>query len=628
MTILELFNLINFRDGCLPSSSISKLTPSHVYLRVLIILGILFSFTIIVGCGNIGVSSSSEPSTDTISRTNGDEDYSTNELVEPRDDTSGLPGNNIPVIPEQRDPNTPPQESASHQYCRSESAAYNKQFMAQTLIDWNGKSWGNSSAIPLGDWKELQFLGDISSKTLQIRKDETSEEVWRSLVENNYASNTQTSSTIDARNFASSGSYFLERDIYMPRMSCENEHSISIPKFSPISDFNAGIHFSGEFDGRNNSIRNLSIELSNTKIVGFFSSVERRRQNSAIRNLSFINANVKGGENTGGAVGVLHAGSIENISMGGSITGTLKVGGIVSEITGGTVRRVTNNASISATRGRVGGIVGVGSGTLEELTNNGPVATPEGQAGGLIGYMAAGVLRGGTNTGSVSSRTSAGGIAGHVASSSRISNATNTASVSTREGLSGGVVGHLVGAVVESSRNSGLISGEGSFIGGIIGYMGHLTQRQEPGSLGTLKDSSNTGSVSSDTGNSIGGAVGYLVNGNVSSVSVGTRNAPVTIRGKDHVGGIVGKNVNNTVGDTSTVITYHVTVIRTNGDNHTFGLISGDRPRNYRIYRGVILNQGPTPTYTSQYIYDIGSSIVQDANGSPLSGGKPLFGGW
>ena len=142
--------------------------------------------------------------------------------------------------------------------------------------------------------------------------------------------------------------------------------------------------YSGTFDGKGHTIKNLSID-SSAHYVGLFGYV----YGGTIRNLT-VSGSVKGSEHTGGIAGAANGGTFENCANQCAVQGGA-TGGIIGFATEeGTliVRDCYNVGSITTTTGNsVGGIIGQcinTSGTIRNCYNAGTV-TGTASVGAIIG---------------------------------------------------------------------------------------------------------------------------------------------------------------------------------------------------------------------------------------------------
>lgn len=145
------------------------------------------------------------------------------------------------------------------------------------------------------------------------------------------------------------------------------------------------LSYSGTFDGKGHTIKNLSIDNSSANFVGLFGYV----YGGTIRNLT-VSGSVKGSEHTGGIAGAANGGTFENCANQCAVQGGT-TGGIIGFATEeGTliVRDCYNVGSITTTTGNsVGGIIGQcinTSGTIRNCYNAGTV-TGTASVGAIIG---------------------------------------------------------------------------------------------------------------------------------------------------------------------------------------------------------------------------------------------------
>ena len=164
---------------------------------------------------------------------------------------------------------------------------------------------------------------------------------------------------------------------------------LSGEEWSPIGigqSFHWGIRsYSGTFDGKGHTIKNLSIDNSSAQYVGLFGYV----YGGTIRNLT-VSGSVKGSEHTGGIAGAANGGTFENCANQCAVQGGT-TGGIIGFATEEgilIVRDCYNVGSITTTTGKsVGGIIGQcinTSGTIRNCYNAGTV-TGTASVGAIIG---------------------------------------------------------------------------------------------------------------------------------------------------------------------------------------------------------------------------------------------------
>jgi len=277
--------------------------------------------------------------------------------------------------------------------------------------------------------------------------------------------------------------------------------------FVPIGSwYPAQSPFTGSFNGKSNTISNLTINLPSTlNAVGLFSYAAT---GSVIKNVGLIGSNVTGGNTTGALVG-MNSGSISNAYSTGTVTGgptSSDVGGLVGSNYGGTISdsHVTGNTSgVNYIGGLAGSNTGNGS-TIHGLISNsfstGTVTGSGNYVGGLVGYNqnANNTISNSYATGSVSGAgTYVGGLVGGNNANSTITNSYATGNVSSSDiynSYVGGLVGYNQGAV-SYSYALGSVSGS-SYVGGLAGY-----------NSGGVTNSYATG-IATGTGSDVGGLVG------------------------------------------------------------------------------------------------------------------------
>ena len=192
-------------------------------------------------------------------------------------------------------------------------------------------------------------------------------------------------------------------------------------RWTPIGSDNR--RYTGTFDGANYTISGLYIDSSDNDYKGLFGYVGTR-------------------------------GTVQNLTVSGSVKGDDYVGGVVGQ-NNGTVTNCAFSGSVSGV-GPVGGVVGY---NISSVTNC-------------------------YNTGEVSGGAGVGGVVGDNISSGNVTNCYNTGEVggvSGGEGV-GGVVGENSGSVT-NCYNTGEVTGsaDSSNVGGVVGY-----NRGSSGSSGTV----------------------------------------------------------------------------------------------------------------------------------------------
>ena len=219
-------------------------------------------------------------------------------------------------------------------------------------------------------------------------------------------------------------------------------------QWTPIGT-SIGNAYTGTFDGDGHTISGLYINNSRADYQGLF---------------GYLSTD---GGNTG---------TVQNLSVSGSVSGHLYVGGIAGQ-NGGRITDCAFSGSVSGVS-TVGGVVGVNRGTVKNCYNTGTVTGSDSPVGGVVGYNGSG---------------------------GSVTNCYNTGTVTGTDDYVGGVVGYNDGGRVENCYNTGSVSG-GIYVGGVVGY----------NDGGSVTNSYNTGAVSGNR--SVGGVVGL----NSSSSASGT----------------------------------------------------------------------------------------------------------
>lgn len=191
--------------------------------------------------------------------------------------------------------------------------------------------------------------------------------------------------------------------------------------FVPVGNYavtNTGL--TGNFDGLNHTISNLTINRPTEWDIGLFGYVQGNVFNNPnVKNIALSNVNITGMNRVGSLVGYSYFSNITNASSTGSVTGN-------------------NN---------VGGLAGTNSGTISDSYS----------------------------TGSVTGRTSGfhiGGLVGYNDSQASISNSYSTGSVTagTNSTSIGGLVGTNVGGISKTYSAGSVTAGSGSAnMGGLVG---------------------------------------------------------------------------------------------------------------------------------------------------------------
>ncbi len=286
--------------------------------------------------------------------------------------------------------------------------------------------------------------------------------------------------------------------------------------------------FEGTFDGNDKTISSLKITSgSGDSAVGLFGIVK----GGTIKNLKLTDVNIDVGDNelAGGAVGFLVSdGTVEGVTVSGSISAKKGVGGIVGRMTiSGTISGCKNSANVSAVYSNAGGIVGAAYYTandkemkISNCENKGKITGGNVCIGGIAGLSAANISNcknggeiKGTNDGT-EAINSVGGIVGGYQSYGSVTGCTNVAAVSINS---------------EKATNGA---------GGIVGWIRYSESRSSYQRCAAVevKNNINKGSVTSN-GSSAGGIVGHV---QYKAVVTGNKNYAETISSNNFAAGIVG----------------------------------------------------------------------------------------
>ena len=168
-----------------------------------------------------------------------------------------------------------------------------------------------------------------------------------------------------------------------------------------------GDFFAGTFDGCGHTISGLNVQGS-TVNQGLFAAINK----ATIRNLNVSGTVSCGTKNyVGGIVGKVQAGTIENCSFSGSVTGGY-TGGIAGGLNGNNVT-ISGCANLAAVTGTTaGGILGYWKNTaaIRDCYNTGSV-TGSAKAGGIVGQLNKGTIENCYSIGDIGGKASQkGGI--------------------------------------------------------------------------------------------------------------------------------------------------------------------------------------------------------------------------
>ncbi|WP_230198528.1 CARDB domain-containing protein [Halopiger goleimassiliensis] len=173
--------------------------------------------------------------------------------------------------------------------------------------------------------------------------------------------------------------YILGNDID----ASDTEHWAGGTGFEPIGDSEYGdrteIPFSGTFDGRNHTVKGLTIDRPGDSYIGLFGTAT-----GTVENVEIENAFIRGDQYVGGVIGQLE-GEGRSIAVTGEVEGNEYVGGVVGRNRGDPILlRAYADVSVNGDE-YIGGIVGANAGTIMESHTTSTVEATDGFAGGITG---------------------------------------------------------------------------------------------------------------------------------------------------------------------------------------------------------------------------------------------------
>ena len=192
-------------------------------------------------------------------------------------------------------------------------------------------------------------------------------------------------------------------------------------QWTPIG--NSSKPYSGTFNGQNFKISGLYINDSTANYQGLF---------------GYLSTD---GDNTG---------TVQNLTVSGTVSGGMHVGGIVGQ-NNGSVKNCYNTGAVSGSGWYVGGVVGDNSGTVENCYNTGTVTGTDDYVGGVVGYNSSSTVENCHNIGAVSGNNFVGGVVGDNGGS--VKNCYNTGEVSGPNSGTSNYVGGVVGNNISSVTN-------------------------------------------------------------------------------------------------------------------------------------------------------------------------------
>ncbi len=259
---------------------------------------------------------------------------------------------------------------------------------------------------------------------------------------------------------------------------------------------NSAGYFTGTYDGQDFVIDGLTKNRPSDYYEGLFGYIVF----GTVRNIILTNCSITVDSNSGGIVGRIEEGSIEDCYVSGTVHG---------------------NALYTA------GIAGFSYGSTISGCHNAANVTCDIDSGGICGWSSETTVIDCINTGTIQGLMGKGGICGHQYGA-EITDCYNMGQISVNLENGGGVVGLAIDTDIKRCHNAGSISGM-TYIGGLVGLgvthttitncysTGSASGTEKTGGLigsgedyTTIVNSFSTGLVSGDT--NIGGFIGFRDN--------------------------------------------------------------------------------------------------------------------
>lgn len=217
----------------------------------------------------------------------------------------------------------------------------------------------------------------------------------------------------------------------------------------------------------------------------------------------------------GGLIGYTNEAITSSYHIDGDVSGLSYVGGLAGYA--GTVSFSYHNEGNVKGYAYIGGLVGYGT-TIKKAHAEGTVKSTSNYVGGLAG--SSGAIDSSYYIGNVSGYSYVGGLVGK--GRGTIKNSYSRNSVEGTRGYVGGLAGNNDSSIVNSFFK-GNVSGAGDYVGGIVGYGVNVDQSYVEGSV-------------KSTSNYVGGLIGYAKGTLTSSYHVGDE-----VTGLSYVGGLAGR---------------------------------------------------------------------------------------
>lgn len=350
---------------------------------------------------------------------------------------------------------------------------------------------------------------------------------------------------------------YLEADLDLGARANEKGEKVVGSEWTPIG-IETTSAFVGTFEGNNHYITGIYVNIEGN-FGGIFGN------SNTIKNLTIKNSYIKGANCSGGIVGALRTGTIENCHNINAVVNvdSITAGGVVGQLETKAIN-CSNTGNVSGNK-QTGGVAGHAhnSSTISNCYNTGNVTGNGERIGGVVGNASSSsIISNCYNIGNILGNKYTGGVAGYAYSSSTISSCYNTGNVSGNK-WTGGVAGCAYNSsTISNCNNIGTVTGNGERIGGIVGaastssiisncyntgdVTGNATENESNiggiagVTFGTIDNCYNTASITGN-GGAVGGILGQIGVG-TSGVSTDIKNCYNlgTISGNDFIGGIIG----------------------------------------------------------------------------------------
>ncbi len=226
--------------------------------------------------------------------------------------------------------------------------------------------------------------------------------------------------------------------------------------------------FTGQLNGLNHSIGNLTINRPGENEVGLFG----RTDHSSISNVGLLGGSIAGNQYVGSLIGYSGYGSISNSYATGDVSGVDYTGGLVGYSSSDAITNSYATATVTGSSRYTGGLVGNSVyGSIRNSYATGGISGGSNYTGGLAGYNRSSISNS-YATGDVSGDSSTGGLLG--ANGGNVRNVYATGNVSGNNYV-GGLVGYnYYSGNIDNAYATGGVTGT-SNVGGVVGYSSYYT---------------------------------------------------------------------------------------------------------------------------------------------------------